>query len=824
MRQSTVTPICRLLTALTLGAFACSPLAGAAPTQSMLRVKAVAEADTGLEQSLTPSSGRFGVTTPSSAGLEESLTGQFLAALRELFNEPRLERVTVETLARLAKDFGGEQAGPTSEKFWDACHGSAEALVQRLLKASVPQPTKIPTPKTPVVVLAVTGALDFSVTWRPAEDRLLVDPAGVRCTLGGSPINVMVALASLGAQFEPVGTYGNGPRGALQRALMEQAGIPGTLGGHWVPLAHDTPFNVFPIVRDLGQEYRIIGAPPGWSLEEREAFIAQEHEACRNKAGGVFIVTSRPPGGDPEILGDLLAIGQQHQLVTLYNPKADVVSQPAMLDRILQHANLFTANLAELATMSRQDEAALRQDPQAIITQARHVMQAHPSVRIMLISLDQGGALWIERDRVAYAPAPKITVVNSVGAGDTALAALVARYARSREMRTGYSFETLSDRELAELLRAFVAAGTETARHEGTGGATLDEIAAMEQHVTADVYRDADLSQLHDAWSHRAGAEEPWTPESFLEAVKKFQDARPLEHQLHTWYGDAPQRPWFRTFLAVAESPEMWQRLSSEQKQALFGVVKERVPQLLREDPAGELRTRLREIYHATVASEEEPLDARVSALVGFARLAKDPDEAFAWIKTLWATVWARGDERPHVIRQLISASAYVGTRRALVWMDQFQKMLPSSNHAEELGSRVTHVMTPDPTSSTRFLRFDWDDTTWRLGTDGFLRRRNERPVPLWSRDNRIARRLVGLLAFDSEVLLEFSHHPRQWQRVAKELFDDSPLARAVTRAPAGLEEAVEATVFDELVPPVQIEMPWFDERLRWSLTVGDLA
>ncbi len=434
-------------------------------------------------------------------------TEQFVRVLRRLFNDPNISHLNVANITKLAEDFGGEKAGPTSEVVWEECEVSARKLLQQQLTAPTPQPSQVSTTKTPIVALAPTGALDFSVTLKPEGDRLVVDPSGVRLTLGGAPINVMAAFALLGTDFEPVGTYGEGPRGELQLALMKRAGIPIDPAGHWVKLSSDTPFNLFPIIRH-GAEHRIIGAPPAWSAQEREAFTTQVRQVCQGKEGGVFVVASRPPGGDPTVMGDLLGIGREHRLVTCYNPKADVVSHPEMLQRILKQTDIFIANVAELATMAQQQEATLRRHPREIIDQARRLMEGYPLMRVMLISLDEDGALWIERNRVAYAPAPKIAVGSSTGAGDTALAALVTRYARHRETRTDYSFDTLSDGETAELLQIFIAAGTETARHEGTGGATREGIAEMERQVTASVYDDAALAKLDAVWPSHAGLEE----------------------------------------------------------------------------------------------------------------------------------------------------------------------------------------------------------------------------------------------------------------------------------------------------------------------------
>ncbi|HFD32937.1 MAG TPA: 1-phosphofructokinase family hexose kinase, partial [Gammaproteobacteria bacterium] len=78
------------------------------------------------------------------------------------------------------------------------------------------------------------------------------------------------------------------------------------------------------------------------------------------------------------------------------------------------------------------------------------------------VSLGEEGALLTGPDNSYFAPAPKVTVYSSVGAGDSMVGALVAAFSRSISAREG--------------LRLGVACATGTVTHPGTELFSPDDV------------------------------------------------------------------------------------------------------------------------------------------------------------------------------------------------------------------------------------------------------------------------------------------------------------------------------------------------------------
>ncbi|MBN9181236.1 MAG: 1-phosphofructokinase family hexose kinase, partial [Microbacterium sp.] len=76
------------------------------------------------------------------------------------------------------------------------------------------------------------------------------------------------------------------------------------------------------------------------------------------------------------------------------------------------------------------------------------------------------GALIVSKDGALRLPAPEVTVLSAVGAGDAFLAGLVLRLAQGAS--------------LSDAFRTAVAAGTATSMRPGTELCTLEDVVALE--------------------------------------------------------------------------------------------------------------------------------------------------------------------------------------------------------------------------------------------------------------------------------------------------------------------------------------------------------
>jgi ribokinase len=236
---------------------------------------------------------------------------------------------------------------------------------------------------------------------------------------GGKGGNQAVAAARLGLPVVFVGAVGDDAFGGEARAALEVEGVDcsrlRTLAGE--------PTGVALITVDAAGE-NTIAVAGGANAMLTSAHVRDALRRLSLTAEDVVLVGHEIRTGATH---EALRLGRLAGATTILNPAPAGGLQPATLAL----ADVLTPNEGELASLAgRSDDI----DPSAVGAAAKRLLGADPGKRAVLVSVGARGAVLVVGRRQATIPAPSVTVVDTVGAGDTLNGALAAALAEGRSL------------------------------------------------------------------------------------------------------------------------------------------------------------------------------------------------------------------------------------------------------------------------------------------------------------------------------------------------------------------------------------------------------
>ena len=253
---------------------------------------------------------------------------------------------------------------------------------------------------------------------------------------GGKGINVSLMLKELGCESVATGFLA-GFTGEEIRRLLSQRGLTENF------LFLKNGFSRINVKLRCENETEINGAGPSVSEEEKEALLGWISQTVDD--GDTLVLSGSVPRSLPsDIYGEILRrISSENVRIV-----ADVSGD--LLRGILPYRPfLIKPNHHELGELF----GCRIESPDEAVFYARK-LQAQGAKNVM-VSLAADGAVLVTEESVFYAEAPKGTLVNSVGAGDSSVAGFLAGW--------------LSSQEPMQALSLAVAAGSATAFSEGIG-------------------------------------------------------------------------------------------------------------------------------------------------------------------------------------------------------------------------------------------------------------------------------------------------------------------------------------------------------------------
>lgn len=293
-----------------------------------------------------------------------------------------------------------------------------------------------------IFTVTCNPALDCAVQIKTMIVGALNRTEGATLTPGGKGVNVSRVLGQLGERNLALGFIAGG-NGSMLDSALRQMGVE----TDFIRLPQgETRINV----KVYGEQETELNAPgAAVSAQQTEGLLRDLKERCG--AGDILCLCgSLPPGMPTDSYGRMLAAvpGCAHGIVD--------TSGEALLCALRERPWLVKPNRDELAALVGRGLPALDE----VVTAAEWLREQ--GAANVLVSLGADGALLCAADGIRlYQPAPPVTVVGTVGAGDSLVAGFAAGWQRHGDM--------------VQALRLGVACGSATACSEGLATAAVIE-------------------------------------------------------------------------------------------------------------------------------------------------------------------------------------------------------------------------------------------------------------------------------------------------------------------------------------------------------------
>lgn len=285
----------------------------------------------------------------------------------------------------------------------------------------------------------------------------LVDIVQGQATPGGSPANVAVGLARLGVPTELVTRIGTDPYGVQVADHLTGNGVG--LSGHTVEPGFPTSTATATLDPEgvASYEFDIHWEPPALVLPED----------CPAVHTGSIATVLEP--GATAIRAFLAELADQPVTVTLDpNARPTITPDP---DQTWAAVKALAAQ-ADLVKLSDEDCEFLR--PGLKPDEVAAELLAEDRTRCVVITLGGAGAIGVSRTARVQVEAPKIEVVDTVGAGDSFMSALIAGL-HAKDLLGQRRLEGLDETTLAAVIDYAVKAAAITCTRHGADPPTAAE-------------------------------------------------------------------------------------------------------------------------------------------------------------------------------------------------------------------------------------------------------------------------------------------------------------------------------------------------------------
>ena len=298
----------------------------------------------------------------------------------------------------------------------------------------------------------VCGEALFDVFTAPADARS--NRLDLEAVAGGSPFNVAVGLARLGAPVALLGGISTDHLGQRLRQVLQGEGVDPS---HLVDFDAPTTLAMVALGADGAPVYSFRGKGCADRLVE-QSHVQPLSDAIRGIHFGSYSLVT-PPIADT--LLSLLQREQSRRLISL-DPNIRLNVEPD-LKRWRERIEAF-AEQAHLIKVSDEDLALLYPGvaPESIAER----WLAEQAEIVVLTRGGQGAQLFSRQHGQVHAAAQAVTVRDTVGAGDTFQAALLA-FLHEHQLDTPQSLATVDRTQLEQMLKFAIAAAAITCSRRG---------------------------------------------------------------------------------------------------------------------------------------------------------------------------------------------------------------------------------------------------------------------------------------------------------------------------------------------------------------------
>lgn len=297
-----------------------------------------------------------------------------------------------------------------------------------------------------IYTITLNPAIDLVIVTKKLEPKVVNRTEKFELQPNGKGVNVSFILKKLGIDSIATGIGGGFTLDYIVSGLKEKG-----IQTNFFKVKEPTRVNVFTNVIDENTEYKEVNPGPIINQTVQDKFL--QYLTTNLVTNDIVVISgSFSKGIKPNILVEIAKIAN--------NKKAKLVidsSYAAILDTLPFQPFLLKPNDAELAKLFNCKEKLTKKK---IVELSQKLVAG--GCKNVLVSLGAQGAALINDNRILFANAPKIKVVNSACAGDTMLGTFIALLEKNKSVE--------------EALRMAVAAGSDTASRIGLTEFALDEL------------------------------------------------------------------------------------------------------------------------------------------------------------------------------------------------------------------------------------------------------------------------------------------------------------------------------------------------------------
>lgn len=263
----------------------------------------------------------------------------------------------------------------------------------------------------------------------------------------GKGIDVSRVLTTLGLRNKALGFVGGFDGQEMEGRLINEG-----ISCNFTRISGDTRTNI--VIYDQTKKSQTIFSARGPEIMPYELMrMIQQIQELENPEM-VIISGSLPPGVHPEIYYKIMEIARSKGSIIVLDTDGEALKKGIQIS-----PDVIKPNIHEL---SRLADRELNNIEQVISTALTYCDQG---IRTVLVSMGARGILLAGKKEQYLAVPPKVKVVNTIGAGDSAIA--------------GFVFGYINGKTLQESLTYAVAAGTATTLRPGPALCTESDFMAL---------------------------------------------------------------------------------------------------------------------------------------------------------------------------------------------------------------------------------------------------------------------------------------------------------------------------------------------------------
>jgi 6-phosphofructokinase 2 len=260
-----------------------------------------------------------------------------------------------------------------------------------------------------IITITLNPALDKSITVQKLVPEKKLKAENIKTEPGGGGVNVSRALHKLGLETEAFYLAG-GYTGREFTMLLEKEGVKAVP----IDIKGDTRENFIVLDRDSGKQYRF--GMEGPVVKESEWMQVLERINGETDLQYIVASGSLAPGIPADFFKQLAILAKQKKARLVVD-----TSGTALAEAVKQGVFLIKPNLGELASIYGSKADLGFEDA---VQAATGLIEKH-GCEMIAVSMGADGALLVTRNGYCHNKAPKVTVLSTVGAGDSMLAGLI---------------------------------------------------------------------------------------------------------------------------------------------------------------------------------------------------------------------------------------------------------------------------------------------------------------------------------------------------------------------------------------------------------------